>query len=100
MTEIKHLNAINSLLDLIKLNETEVEELYQLIGDTGIDIIMHHLHDFEKTMSKDTDELGLLEWLKRLFQKSPITYELLQKTIRENKQLFDKIQEIFIKKLL
>ncbi|TFG19108.1 MAG: hypothetical protein EU530_07170 [Promethearchaeota archaeon] len=61
---------------------------------------MNQLQTFSETAPENADEFTLLEWLKTLSQKSPKRYDALQRIIRENKQLFDKIQEIFIEKIL
>ena len=100
MSDSNHLNGLNSLLDSVKLNETEIQEIYQLMGENEVNTFLNELQKFGETIPKDADEVALLEWLKSLSQKSPKTYDALQRIIRENRQLFDKIQEIFIEKIL
>lgn len=100
MTDVKHLYAVSSMVDSLKLNDKEVEEIYQLMGNMEIDKFLQQLQDFGETIPKDADEVTLLEWLKTLKQKSPKAYDALQQIIKENKPLFDKIQDIFIEKLL
>lgn len=100
MSDSNHLNSLDSLIDTVKLTESEIQDIYQLIRKDEVETFMNELQNFGKTLPKDADELEMLEWLKTLSQKSPKTYDALQRIIRENKKLFDKIQEIFIEKLL
>ncbi len=100
MKKSSSLNAIDSLLEKVKLNENEIEEIYRLLGDNEITTFVNELQEFGETLPKNADEFDLLNLLKNLDQNSPKTYETLQKMIRENKQLFDKIQDIFIEKII
>ena len=100
MSDSNHLNGLNSLLDTVKLTENEIQEIYLLLGENEIETFLNELQNFGETLPEDADELQMLEWLKTLSQESPKTYDILQRIIRENKQLFDKIQEIFIEKIL
>jgi hypothetical protein len=100
MSNSNYLNGLNSLLDSIKLTENEIQEIYHLLGENEIETFLNELEKFGETLPENADELALLEWLKTLSQKSPKNYDALQRIIRENKKLFDKIQEIFIEKIL
>ncbi|MHA1454267.1 MAG: hypothetical protein ACTSRD_15525 [Promethearchaeota archaeon] len=100
MSDSNHLNGLNSLLDTVKLTENEIQEIYQLLGENEIETFMNELQSFGETLPEDADEFQMLQWLKTLSQESPKTYDILQRIIRENRPLFDKIQEIFIEKIL
>ena len=100
MKDSNHINAINTLIDSIQLNDKEIEELYSLLGREEIDVFFDKIEEFGKSLPENADEIALLKWLKTLSENSPIIYDSLQKIIRENKKLFDKIQEIFIEKIL
>ena len=100
MSNSNHLNGLNSLLDSIKLTESEIQEIYQSFGENDIQSFLNELDEFGGGLLEDADEKEILEWLKALNQKSPKTYDTLQRIIQENKGLFDKIQEIFIEKII
>jgi hypothetical protein len=100
MSDTHHLNALNSLIDTVKLSESEIQDIYQLLGKDEAETLMNEMQNFGKSIPENADEFEMLEWLKILSQKSPKTYDTLQRIIRENKKLFDKIQEIFIEKIL
>jgi CRISPR/Cas system-associated endonuclease Cas3-HD len=100
MKNSNHLDALSSLSDNLKLNDEEAEQIYKLLGKDEIDTFFLKLEEFGETLPSNPDEIELLEWVKSLSEKSPSTYNALLKIIRENKALFDKIQDIFIDKIL
>ena len=69
MSDLNHLNGLNSLLDTVKLTENEIQEIYHLLGENEIETFLNELQKFGETLPEDADELALLEWLKTLSQK-------------------------------
>jgi hypothetical protein len=100
MKDSNHLNALSSLLESLKLNDDEVDQIYNSFGKNEVEILFLKLKEFGETLSANPDEFELIGWLKTLSIKSPSTYNALLNIVKENKTLFDKIQEIFIEKIL
>jgi hypothetical protein len=100
MSDNNHLNGLDSLLEIVKLADDEIQEIYQMLGDNDIETFLNEIQSFGESLPEYADELDILKWLKTLSKESPKRYNALQRIIRENKQLFDKIQEIFIEKIL
>ena len=100
MTDLKKLDAIESLLKIVELNTEEIEKIYELLNESDLEIMDATIQKFVNNSEECLEENLVLEWLKTIFQNSPKKYTLLQNIVTKNPELFDKIQEIFMDKLI
>jgi len=94
------LDAVESLLYFIQLDNKEIEQIYNSMNETDVKTLEDEINKLIISSNGEINDKKILQWLKTMQQKSPEKSMVLQNVIAKNTNLFDKIQEIFAKKLL
>ena len=100
MTKHSMLDAVESLLYFIQLDNKEIEQIYNSMNETDVKTLEDEINKLIISSNGEINDKKILQWLKTMQQKSPEKSMVLQNVIAKNTNLFDKIQEIFAKKLL